>query len=130
MWPVLVEQEVQWRDIDAAGHVNNAAYFQFMEAARVKAFRDVFGWRDPAEIEVIVAHAEADFERQVRMGDMLTTKVEPGEIGDSSFAFEYEIRDPTADERVATGRTVQVMFDFGEQTSRPIPDEIRKLLEG
>lgn len=130
MWPVLVEQEVRWRDIDAAGHVNHAAYFQFMESARIKAFRDVFGWHDPEEVQVIVAHAEADFERQAGMGDTLTVKVTPGDVGDSSFTFDYELRDAAADERVAAGRTVQVMFDFDEQATRPIPDEIRKLLEG
>lgn len=130
MWPVLVEQEVQWRDVDAAGHVNHAAFFQFMESARIKAFRDVFGWRDPEAIEVVVAHAEADFERQVRMGDTLTIKVEPADVGDASFVLDYAIHDKADDERVAAGRTVQVMFDFEEGSSRPIPDEIRKLLEG
>lgn len=128
MWPVYVEIEIPWRDIDAAGHVNNAAYFSYMESARVKAFRDVFGWHDPEEIEVIVAEATCTFLRPVRMGEQIVVEIRPGRIGSTSFAFDYEIVD--ADDRtVAEGETVQVTYDYEKEQKKPIPDRIRELLE-
>lgn len=129
MWPVVLELEVQWRDIDAAGHVNNAAYFSFMESARIKAFRDVFGWRDVAEVHAIVAHAECDFEVPLGMGDTLVVKVRPGRVGETSFEFTYAMTDQTTGRTVASGRTVQVMYDYDAQKKRPVPEDLRKLLE-
>ncbi len=33
-WPVTVELPVQWGDMDAFGHVNNAVYLRWFESRR------------------------------------------------------------------------------------------------
>ena len=38
-FPTVVELPVQWGDMDAADHVNNAVYFRYLESARIEFFR-------------------------------------------------------------------------------------------
>src|SRR5258708_6829609 len=37
-YPVTVERNLEWGDMDAMGHVNNIIYFRFFENARIAYF--------------------------------------------------------------------------------------------
>ena len=64
-----------------------------------------------------------------RYGDVLEVRIGLAAIGRTSFTYEYEIVD--AEKRlVATARSVQVMYDYQAGRPVPIPDAIRRLLEG
>lgn len=129
-WPYTIEVRVPWRDIDGAGHVNNAVYFAYMETARTEAFLSITGGKRPQDIFFIVARAACDFHAPAYMGDTLAVKVWPTRVGTTSFTFRYEIHNKATGRLVATGETVQVMYDYEKRSKKPIPDEVRKLLEG
>lgn len=129
-WPVSVEIKVAWRDIDAAGHVNNAVYFSFMETARVEAYLRALGRTKPEELDLIVARAACDFHSPTYMGETLLVKVWPSRVGTTSFTFKYEMRERASGRLVAEGETVQVLYDYEKRSKKPIPGELRKLLEG
>lgn len=120
-----VEIDIQFRDLDAMGHVNNAVYASFLEHARTLYIDEVFGGR-PEEISVALVNLEIDFKRQVRFGETVTVGVGVTEIGESSVTMEYEVR--TGDDLVATGSTILVTID-DEGNSRVIPDEVRERVE-
>ncbi len=42
-YPVVVEWDVAWGDMDAYGHVNNVVYFRYFEQARI-AYLERIGW--------------------------------------------------------------------------------------
>lgn len=128
-WPVSVEVKVPWRDIDVAGHVNNAIYFAYMETARVEAYLAMLGKSRAEDVDFIVARAACDFQSPAYMGETLVVKVWPTRVGTTSFTFKYELRDQASGRLVATGETVQVMYDYARKSKRPIPDGVRKLLE-
>ena len=76
---------------------------------------------------MILAHAECDYKRPVRYGEMLDIHLRIVELGRTSFRYEYDIVD--AEQRaVATARTVQVMFDYETERPMPIPAAVRELL--
>lgn len=129
-WPVSVEVKVPWRDIDAAGHLNNAVYFSYMETARVEAYLSALGRSQPGELDLIVARAACDFHSPVHMGETLVVKAWPTRVGTTSFTLKYEMRDKASGRLVAEGETVQVMYDYEKRSKKPIPPELRKLLEG
>jgi acyl-CoA thioester hydrolase len=129
-WPVAVEIKVPWRDIDVAGHVNNAIYFTYMETARVEAYLQALGRSQPQELDLIVARAACDFHSPAYMGEVLVVKVWPTRVGNTSFTFKYEIRAKEGGRLVADGETVQVLYDYAKRSKKPIPPELRKLLEG
>jgi acyl-CoA thioesterase FadM len=59
------------------------------------------------------------------MSDRLRTS----SVGNTSWVTEYEIYKEDDDDRlIASGKTVQVAFDFKEGKPLPIPPEIREKL--
>lgn len=121
--------EIRFRDLDAFGHVNNAVYFTYMEMTRVAYFRHVGLLRDefPSPF-FIIAEATCQFKAAIQMTTPLSIKTRVSRLGNSSFDIDYEFVDTVTDHVMATGRTVQVMFDYVQGRSVPIPDEWRAAL--
>jgi acyl-CoA thioester hydrolase len=132
MNPFIHRLEVRFRDCDPMGHVNNAVYLTYLEQTRFNHWRSLWGFgspQTPAEMPgVILARVEADYRRPARYGDTLEIRLVVGEIGRSSFRYEYEVVDEQG-RTVLTAATVQVMYDYAAEQPVPIPAEIRALLE-
>jgi acyl-CoA thioester hydrolase len=110
--------EVRWRDVDALGHVNNAVYFTYLEQARVDYLRELgLMPSEPADLGLILANASCDYTSPLLLGERVTTYVRVSELRNASFIFKYRVEG--GDGRLAaTGRTVQVCYDY--QARRPI----------
>jgi acyl-CoA thioester hydrolase len=59
--------EVRWGDMDSQGHVNNAAYFTYLESARVELIRKTgFKGKQAGDAEgPALVSTSCDFKRQV-----------------------------------------------------------------
>jgi acyl-CoA thioester hydrolase len=124
--------EVQFRDCDPLGHVNNAVYVTYFEIARFAYCRDALGFtiEDAVGSEsFIMARVECNFRSQARLGDRLDVRIRVSEIGRSSFQFEYEIVQAADGRVVADGKSVQVSFDYQAQRSIPVPESFRAKVE-
>ncbi len=120
---------VRFRDIDGMGHVNNAVYFTYIEAARTEYLMRVMTAKRMDEVDWIVATAALSFKRPVAYGDPIEVRVKPTKVGTTSFTLFYEIRDTRDGGLVAEGETVIVMFDYAKLEKKPIPASVRKKLE-
>ena len=125
--------ETRFRDTDAMGHINNAVYLTYFEAARAGYYRAVTGRAfegisdDP--VSIILAHATVDFRSQAWYGERLLVACRTTWAGHSSFAFGYRITaDPDstrgADRLIVEGETIQVMFDYVAQRPTRIPADL------
>jgi acyl-CoA thioester hydrolase len=124
--------EVQFRDCDPLGHVNNAVYVTYFEIARFAYCRDALGFtiEDAVGSEsFIMARVECNFRSQARLGDRLDVRIRVSEIGRSSFQFEYEIVQAADGRVVADGKSVQVSFNYQAQRSIPVPESFRAKVE-
>jgi acyl-CoA thioesterase FadM len=63
MWRFEYELEVLFRDCDPMGHVNNAVYLTYLEAARFAWWRNAFGAQGLKEHGFIVARVEIDYRK-------------------------------------------------------------------
>ncbi|HHQ49071.1 MAG TPA: acyl-CoA thioesterase [Acidobacteria bacterium] len=125
-WPFTVEIPVQWRDLDALGHVNNAVYLSYLETARVRLWHERMGGRDARDIPFVVARVEIDYRRSIELGQRVTVAIRCDAIGRSSFTISYRI---TADGLpCAEARSVQVCIDR-EGNTIPVPEPMRSALE-
>jgi acyl-CoA thioester hydrolase len=131
--------EVRFRDTDAMGHVNNAVYLTYFEAARAGYYRAVTGraFEDIADqpVSIILAHASVEFRSQARFGERLLVACRATWAGRSSFGLDYRITaDPDstrgAGRLVVEGATVQVMFDYATQRPTRIPPDLLAALGG
>ncbi len=124
--------EVQFRDCDPLGHVNNAVYITYLEMARFAYCRDALGFTPEmamGPLSFIIARVECNFRSQARLADELEVRIRLADIGRSSFAFEYEIVQVADGRVVADARSVQVMYDYTRQQSMPVPDDFRARAE-
>ena len=120
--PFTVDIDVRYNDVDLLGHVNNAIYSSYLEAARVEYLPEVLG--TPESLESVLAHLEIDFERRIEMGQDVEVTVEVPELGTSSVPMRYEIT--AGGERAAVAETTLVFLDAQAEDTAPIPDEIRE----
>lgn len=120
--------EVRFRDTDAMGHVNNAVFQTYFEAARAAYYRAATGATFPtpaeARVSLILAHACVEYRSPAFFGETLLVGCRAAWTGRSSFALEYRIAaagdSPRGPGRlVADGESVQVSYDYG--TNRPLP---------
>jgi acyl-CoA thioester hydrolase len=118
---------VEFRDLDALGHVNNAVYLSYVESARLAYMQDVLG---PLELEElgIVAEARLAFRAPSFLGETLSIGMRVAGIGSKSIRFEFEIRGDDG-RLVADGSTVHVAFDHTTASSIPVPNDWRRKLD-
>ncbi len=122
--------EVRWGDMDAQGHVNNAAYFTYCESARVELLRKI-GYQGKlagmTEGPALV-HAACDYKRQVVYPATLEVGLRVERIGERSFKIAYGIFFQGTQESAAVGVSVNAWMNYVEEHSVPLPAEIRSAL--
>lgn len=136
-YPVFVPITVRYRDLDVMGHVNNAVYGTYLETARVAyalALARVQGAQpavleDPRDFDFIIAELTISYKSPAMLGEVLNVGVRMASAGRTSFVFEYEVTEETSGRLVATGRSVQVMFDYAAGQKKPIPDSFLAAVE-
>jgi acyl-CoA thioester hydrolase len=129
---------IRYADIDAQGHLNNAAYMSFMEHTRVSYLREVGLWAgyDFSTIGIILASATCGFRSRAYLGEMVTVWIRVCHMGSRSFQFDYRleacdlegshVRVPPRE--IARAHTVQVCYDYTRQQSIPMPQEWREAI--
>lgn len=119
---------IRYADIDAQRHLNNVAYFTFMEHGRVAYLRDVGLWQegDFDAIGMIVAEASCTYVAPAFLGETVTVWTRVSHLGTMSFHVEYRLE--TERGEIATGRSIQVCYDYAGQRSMPIPEHWREAI--
>jgi len=119
---------VEFRDVDAAGHVNNAVYLTYLETARIDYLREVLHVESLDDLAVIVANVNVDFRSPARFAETLEVGARVPRVGTKSFEMEHEIRG--GDGRLALEATsVLVAYDYTKNAPMPVPDEWRRRLD-
>ncbi len=130
-WPAVMALPVQFRDLDAFGHVNNAVYLAWLEQVRNTVYLQMLGRTDPTEagkgLDFVVARAEVDYLAPVHFGDGITITMWPVRVGRSSFTLDYDCRKSDGTPFLKA-RTVLVSYDWKASSSKPLPDEARAAL--
>lgn len=121
-----------WSDCDPLGHVNNAVYFTYMEQGRVALFKNIFKIPAGKPVEAIhfpfiLAEITCRFIKPTYPDNILIVKTKVTELKNSSFFIEYEMINKTTKEIVATGKSVQVWYDYKLGKPSPIPNSFRKI---
>lgn len=118
--------EVQWRDIDALRHVNNAVYLSYFETARGGYLNDMFQW-DWNKHGIILARASVEYKIPVLLTDRPRVHVRCSEIGRKSLTLQYLITVERNGKQLitTTSESVLVMFDYATEKTFAVPDELR-----
>ena len=126
---ITLKIPVRFRDIDSMGHVNNAVFFTYFEEGRKAFIHELFGLERPSDFQFILAHVSCDYLRPVKLNDKPTLQTWISSIGTKRFDMQYVLVDSSNDTMMyARGQSIQVYYDYQQNQSKPIPDDIRERL--
>lgn len=123
------ETQVRFGDLDPLNHVNNAVYLTYFEIARIRYFRVLTAPEELRETGMIVAEARCTYRSPATYDERLDIWIKAVELKRSSFVLAYRINEQTSGRLVATGSTVQVLFDYERGRSYPMPPRLRARFE-
>jgi acyl-CoA thioester hydrolase len=118
----------RYADYDTKGHVNNAVYLTYFEMARHAAWVEQMG--GGADFPFIIAEATVQYVSEAMIGEPLEIEMVTSEVRTKAWVWSYTIRDRRDARVVAEGKTVQVMYDYDNRRTIPIPDAFRAQLLG
>jgi acyl-CoA thioester hydrolase len=124
--------EVRYADIDAQRHVNNVAFFAYMESARARYLQHLGLWdgKDFLEIGIIVAEAACTYKAAISYGQPLRVGVRTARLGNKSLELHYTIEDADTGQEMAAGRTIQVAYDYQANQTIPVPEAWSRAVAG
>ncbi len=122
----LTKIQIRYRDLDTVGHVNNAVYFSYFEQGRIDFIKKYLFEFRADDVNFVLARAEADFYRSIKLDDEIYVKTFISKVGKKSFDMSYEITDSSGN-LYSRGKTVNVFI----KNEKPIevPEFIRHFAE-
>lgn len=119
---------VRFRDLDPMGHAHHTLPLIYFEEARAAYWRDVVGREGIEGIDYLLAEARVDFHGRIRFPSTLSVGVRVSRLGTKSLTMEYEAAEPSG-RVLASGSTVQVMYDYAAERSKPIGETVRRRIQ-
>lgn len=118
---------VRFYELDGLQHVSNTVMVGWFETGRQPIFRIFNPTLNLQKWPVILANYKVDFLQQVYLDGEITIKTGISRIGNSSFEVYQECWQ--SGELKAKGTTTMVYFDYDENRSKALPDDIKQTLE-
>ena len=119
---------MRFHDLDAMGHAHHTLPIIYFEEARAAFWREVAGRPTLADIDYVIAEIRVQFKQRILYPAELTVRTGVTNLGNASFVMQYELVDEEG-VTLATGESVQVMFNYKTGKSMRMPDDVRARIE-
>jgi acyl-CoA thioester hydrolase len=130
-YPVVVDIDVRWGDMDALVHVNNIVYFEYFQLARGAYLQRIgmppagpawhdFGW--------IIGANCCRYKVPVTFPDTLSVGARVGALSEDRMLMEYRAVSRKLDKIAAEGEALVFAYDFGAGRKARIRDEVREAI--
>jgi acyl-CoA thioester hydrolase len=121
------EEHLRFADVDANGHINNGAFLQLLENARVSYMRAIVRSGLP-RFRVVVGRLEIDFKRQMFFPGRATACARLLEVHQRKCVIGHGLFDGEGN---CTAVLKAIMVSLNEETHRSMPFEpaVRTALE-
>ena len=121
-FPHQVRDIVRFRDMDAQGHVNNAAYSTYFETGRVVMFRDPDLSVGIANVTFVLVHADIHFLRELHWPGDLTVGTALAKFGRRSFVVTQGVFQ--GEDCAAFGTFTMVTMNKTTREPIPLPEAV------
>lgn len=128
---VVIEQVVDWADMDSFQHVNNVVYFRYFENARVEYLRRIGWWDYMTETGIgpIVGSTQARFRRPVKYPDTLLAGAKAISFSNDRFTLRHVLVSQNTGEMVTEGDALVVCMDYRNNVKVAIPEVLRQRMD-
>lgn len=130
-FPVVVEADVAWGEMDSFRHVNNVVFFHYFENARIEYLRRV-GWfdlMDATGLGPIVHSAQARFRRPLKYPDRISIGARVITMEADRVTFEHRLVSAAWDDLAADGQAVVVCYDYRGNKKAALPFDLRERID-
>ena len=122
-----IEIAKRFKDLDPYDHVSNATFLDYVMEARVRVYRQL-GLSERGVMGQVVVRQEIDYLRPISFSlTPLVARTWFMHLGTSSFTMQTQLMDEG--DLAADAKSVMVCFDKNIKSSRPVPDEFRRVIE-
>lgn len=132
-WPFAYVDRVRFGDLDAMRHLNNVAFLQFFESARIAYITTVIPSHRPAEPEgdwgLIFAECHINYRAPAFFDEEIRTHVRPSHLRRSSVRIEFRMESVADGRLLAEGWGALVGYDYDAGAPCPLPDVLVSALE-
>jgi acyl-CoA thioester hydrolase len=124
----------RWADDDVYGHMNNARYYELFDTAVNAHLFEATGLNIRALPAIgVVAETSCRYFREIGFPAPIDIGLAADHVGNSSVVYRIGLFQGDSDDAAAEGRFVHVYVDSsgdsGGRAVRPIPDQIRAVVE-
>ena len=131
-WAFSHVDAVRFGDLDAMRHLNNVAFLQFFESARIAYITTMVPSHRPTEPEgdwgLIFAECHINYRAPAFFPEELRTHVRPAQLRRSSFRMEFCITAERDGRLLAQGWGALVGYDYTASAACPLPDTLTAVL--
>jgi len=126
-FPVVIRIPVQWGELDAYGHVNNAVFFRYFESVRM-VYLQRCGFIESYEVNKIgaILHStECRFRQPLYHPDDVIVGARVTRVDEDRFTMAYIAASVNTGRTLAEAEAIVVSFDYVKQTKVPLPIQVR-----
>jgi acyl-CoA thioester hydrolase len=120
---------VRYNETDAQGHVFFGNYLNYFDIGLLEYMRAI-GYAYPdmvaSGVDMFYVEARCQYKGRARFDDLLHVHARVGQIGNTSFAFEFALHKQPGDDLIATGKIVPVTVDVETEQPIRVPDGLRE----
>ncbi len=129
-FPVSLPLRIDWSELDLFNHVNNIAFLQYIQAARVNYWEKIGLYQSFLKTKTgpMLASTHCDFKKPLFYPGSVVVQTRVEFIKNTSFGFHHQILNENG-EIAAEAHDVMVMFDFLKNEKVQFPAELRKIVE-
>lgn len=128
-FPSSLSLRLDWSELDLYGHINNVAFFKYLQASRINYLEQVgLGALSADGPGPIIAATECRFLQPLHYPGSIVVKASVSFIRHTSFGITHHIYND-AGGLAAEGRDVVVLYHHGTQQKMQITDALRKQIE-
>jgi acyl-CoA thioester hydrolase len=127
-YPVIITIPVQWGEMDAYGHVNNAVHFRYFESGRV-AYLDECGFLetyDTERIGAILHSTECRYRQALQYPDTVLVGTRVTSVEEDRFTMRHCAVAERDGVVAAEGSAIVVSFDYSTRTKTALPESVRR----
>ncbi len=126
----FLSENTRWGDSDAMGHINNVLYARYYESARVAYFDELLNIKFVNKVPtgIILADMKIAYLQQLHHPSEMVIGGRLSRLGGSSLHFDAAVFIEGNEQPISTSRATLVWFDYVNNQSLKIPQEIRETI--
>jgi len=130
-FPVVIELDVGWSDMDSFDHVSNLVYFRYFQDARL-VYLDRVGWlaaKRELGLGPILKSTNATYRKPLKFPDHIWVGARVIDLQPDRMTVEHKVVSRTWDAVACEGLAVMVSYDYRNECKCPLPEAVRKAVE-